>query len=372
MRVLHVNESPPGGVVNYLREVSTEQVGRGHDVHLLASAPGTAAAGVREHHWSLARGNPFSYPVAVRQLVATVRRLQPDVIHLHSFWAGLFGRPPLARISDVPVVYQPHAWSVDLFAYPGFSRLVWALERQASRRTRVLVANCADEIEQGHRAGITNPSQVLGVPLDTGRFVPAPSDSRARCRQQLGLPANRMLLCLGRIGWQKGQDQLIAAWEAAPIPDTSLVFVGSGDTSILQALAPTQWGRSVHSFGNQQDVRPWIWACDLLLQPSRYETVGLAVAEAMSCGRPVVATRVNGIHEVIAAGPLGAAGAVVPLGAMDRMLAECARRLADPVLWAEDAQRARRRAEVQFSSAAVTDRVDLAYSVAVQTVGAQR
>ncbi|MBA2555653.1 MAG: glycosyltransferase [Geodermatophilaceae bacterium] len=369
MLVLHVQETPPGGVVNYLRELTGEQASRGHEVHLLSPVPELGWQGVIQHHWVLARKRPLSYPPAVVQFLRTVRRLRPDVIHLHSFWAGQFGRPPLlSKLVTAPIVYQPHAWSVDLHDDPRFRRLVWAVERRASRSTDGMVANCWDEIAEGHSAGIRTPGRALGVPLNTDHFHVAESGSRARYRDALNLTGPRVVLCLGRITRQKGQDQLVAAWEANPIPDTELIFVGTGDVTHLRELAPTQWDKTVRSFPAQIDVRPWIWACDVLVQPSRYETVGLSIAEAMSCGRPVVATSANGVSEVVGGDPPLAGGAVVPLGAMDALLRECLRRLDDPELWEREARQARHRAEAQFSPCHVVDQLDLAYDEARQAV----
>lgn len=370
MLVLHVNDTPPGGVVNYLRGIAGEQVRRGYDVHLLSPEPSVRWSGITQHLWGLSRKRPTTYPLAVAQFRRTVHRLQPDVIHLHSFWAGQFGRLPLPRATDVPVVYQPHAWTGDLIESPLFRRLVWSLERRADRRTSGIVANCWDEIVEGQSAGIHSPGHALGVPLDTERFTPTATDVRAAYRAQLGLTGPRVVLCLGRIARQKGQDQLVAAWEADPIPDTELVLVGSGDETKLRHLAPVQWGRSIRRVGAQTDVRPWIYACDILVQPSRYETVGLAIGEAMSCGRPVVATRANGVSEVIGEQAGDTAGAVVPLGEMTLLLTECARRLDDRALWQAEAGRARERAVTKFTPSNVVDRLDRAYVAARQPVGA--
>ncbi len=369
MLVLHAQETPPGGVVNYLKELTGEQVARGHEVHLLSPVRDLRWPDVGLHHWSLHRKQPWTYPWAVSQFLQALRRIRPDVIHLHSFWAGQFGRPPmLKRLVRAPIVYQPHAWSVDLHGDPLFQRLVWALERRASRFTDGLVANCWDEIAEGHSAGIRTLGRALGVPLDTQRFAVADPCARARYRAELGLTGPRVVLCLGRVSRQKGQDQLVAAWEADPLPDTQLVIVGRGDVSHLRALAPTQWGRSILNFPAQVDVRPWIWASDVLVQPSRYETVGLSIAEAMSCGRPVVATRANGVAEVVGEDAAVAGGAVVPLGAMDRLLTECGRRLQDVDLWNREARQARHRAVERFTPCHVVDRLDLAYDEARHAV----
>ena len=367
MLVLHVQETPPGGVVNYLKELTGEQVRRHHEVHLLSPAPEVSWPGVTQHTWALGRTRPTSYPAALAQFLRVARRLQPDVIHLHSFWAGQFGRAPVSsRFVHAPIVYQPHAWTVGRFADPRFQRLVWAAERRASPSTRMIVANCWDEIAEGARAGIGTQGRALGVPLNTAHFGLAGADARSRFRAELGLNGPRVLLCLGRITRQKGQDQLIAAWEADPIPDTELVFVGIGDVTQLRKLAPTQWGRTVRTFPAQADVRPWIWACDVLVQPSRYETVGLSIAEAMSCGRPVVATEANGVADTVGQDPAEAGGKVVPLGAMDLMLKECARRLDDSRLWEAEAEQARRRAVDRFTPSQVVDQLDLAYGEARQ------
>lgn len=371
MLVLHVNDTPPGGVVNYLQGIAGEQVRRGYDVHLLTPEPAVNWSGVTEHLWVLSRRRPMSYPLGVWQYQRTLRRLRPDVVHLHSFWAGQFGRLPLMPGNgEVPVVYQPHAWSPDRYENPLFRRLVWRLERTADRRTSGIVANCWDEIAEGRSAGVHSPGRALGVPLDTERFGPVTEDVRRDHRQRLGLSSRRVVLCLGRIARQKGQDQLVAAWENNPIPDAELVLVGVGDETRLRELAPTQWDRTVRRVDAQHDVRPWIWACDVLVQPSRYETVGLAIAEAMSCGRPVVATRANGVSEVVGEPPEDTGGATVALGAMEQLLAECARRLDDPALWQREAGQARRRAVSQFAPSQVVDRLELAYQEARRFVGA--
>ncbi|MDQ3504862.1 MAG: glycosyltransferase family 4 protein [Actinomycetota bacterium] len=369
MLVLHVQETPPGGVVNYLKELTGEQVRRDHQVHLLSPAPQLGWPGVAHHCWALDRKRPTGYPRGLAQFVRVARQLRPDVIHLHSFWAGQFGRAPtLSRLVKAPIVYQPHAWTVGRFPDPRFQRLVWAAERRASRSTRVVVANCWDEIAEGRKAGIDTPGREVGVPLDTERFNTAAADARATHRAELKLNGPRVVLCLGRITRQKGQDQLIAAWEAQPIPDTELVFVGTGDVSELRKLAPTQWGKTVRAFPAQADVRPWIWACDVLVQPSRYETVGLSIAEAMSCGRPVVATRANGVADAVGEVPGEAGGAVVTLGAMDQLLKECSRRLNDPQLWEAESKQGRRRAEQRFTPSAVVDHLDRAYVEAQQAL----
>lgn len=366
MRVLHVSEVSAGGVLSLLREFTAEQRRRNHDVHLLAPLELPGLDGVHHHRWDLDRRRPQTYPRTIAQYRRTLRAVRPDVVHLHSFMAGFFGR--LAGLSvgtRPPVVYQPHAWSFDLYDDPRFRQLAQAWERFGGRHTEMLVANCADEVQEGRAVGVQTPAQVLGVAVDTQRFTPVDEATAQQHRQRLGVRAPRVLLCLGRLARQKGQDQLVEAWEKAPLPDTELVLVGLGDWETLRERAPLQWGRTIRVVDDQGDVRPWIWACDVLVLPSRYETVAIVVAEALACGRPVVATRANGVTEVVLGGSYEPAGAVVELGAMDQLLAQARRRLDDPELRRREGQAGRARAEALFGAAHVIDRLDDAYARAV-------
>jgi len=367
MRILHVSEVSWGGVVSLLREFCAEQVDRGHDVHVLAPPAFPVLAGVRHHRWNLDRHRPTTFAHSLVRYRNTLRTVSPDVAHLHSFLAGFFGRIPLVS-GRVPVVYQPHAWSFQVYD-DRFGRVIAGWERFADRRTDMLVANCVDEIDEGRRTGVTTPALPLGVAVDAAAYRPVEDEDRQDLRRDIGLTTSRMLLCLGRLARQKGQDQLVEAWERRPEPDTTLVLAGPGDWESLRPLAPTQWNRTVRCFPEQSDVRPWLWACDLLLLPSRYETVAVVVAEAMACGRPAVAVQVSGVAEALLAGQHPPAGAVVPLGDMDRLLEEAARRLHDAPLLIREGLAARARAEDLFTVSVVADRLDAAYVRARQNQG---
>lgn len=371
LRVLHVTEAPGWGIFSLLEQFTREQIHRGGEVHLLAPPRMRRLPGVQHRDWTLDRGRPWTWPRGLHELRQTVREIRPDVVHLHSFFGGFFGRLPGA-LGDVPVVYQPHAWSFDVVGNRVMATAMRGWERLAARRTTVLVANCTDEIDEGRRAGVDRPSVSLGVAVDTDRFAPVDEEVRQQHRRDLGLGETSLLLALGRLAHQKGQDLLVAAWERQPAPDAELVLVGLDDDGTLARLAPTQWGRTVRSVPPVTDVRPWLWACDVLVLPSRYETVSIAVAEALSCGRPVVATAVNGVADTVSTGPLPPGGTVVPVGDMTALLAESERLLADPERRGSLGTAARTRAVALFTPAAVVDRLEQAYRLAIDTYPARR
>jgi len=369
VRVLHVSEVTWGGVVSLIRDFTTEQVGRGNEVFLLTPAafPPLPEPRVQRMDWSIERRRPASWVKALVELRRTIQRVRPDVLHLHSAFAGFLGRLPMVFMTPpLPVVvFQPHAWSFDIFDGGLARRLSEAWERVADRSTAVLVANCTDEIEQGRRHGIHSAGHALGVPIDTERFSPVPDEERDTWRAAAGVTASRAVLCLGRLAQQKGQDLLVRQWERDPIPDAELVLVGPGDPAPLRALAPREWDRSIRWVGEQADVRPYLWACDVLVLPSRYETVAVVVAEAMACERPVVAFAVNGAAMAITDGPWPPGGEVVPQGDVTALL-RTARQFLDDEARAKDLGTAgRERVVGTFTPALVVDRLDAAYGAAL-------
>jgi glycosyltransferase involved in cell wall biosynthesis len=370
LRVLHVSEVTTGGVLSLVRTYAIEQERRGSQAYLLATEPmGFDAARFRT--WSATRRRPHAFPLAIRKLAATARDIGPDVIHLHSFFAGVLGRTGLGTIPrSTAVVYQPHSWSFGAVDSSALRGAVVRIERSGAKRTDRLVANCQEELTEGLTNGVRAPHTVLGLPLDTDFFTPLDADERVRLRERLGLDDRLVATCVGRLCRQKAQDRLVAAWEAAPVPGTVLLLVGGGNDHALRRLAPREWGRSILAVGHQDDIRSWLRASDLLIQASRYEGQSVAVAEAMACGLPVVVLDVNGSHETIDWGSLDPAGAVVPQPDMTGLLAACGVRAADPELLAKESQAARDRAVALFSIQHVMDRLDGAYADAIARAAA--
>jgi glycosyltransferase involved in cell wall biosynthesis len=358
MRVLHVAEVAHGGVISLVRTFAEQQLKAGFDVHVLAAPDVGPLAGV-VHEWSPRRRRLTSYPSYALRLREVVTAVRPDVVHLHSFFPGLFGRM-LRLPRGTAVVYQPHSWAFERIPARAVGAVV-AWEKFAARRTDVVVTNCESELAEGHDHGLRVKGEVVGLPIDTEHFAPVDSAERLRIRQDLGLDDRRLLVCVGRISHQKGQVALATAWESDPIPDAVLAMIGPGDPTEVAAAAPTAVGSTLRLVGALSDVRPWLHAADVCVQPSRYEGQSVAMAEAMSCGRAVVMTDVNGAREALRPDGEPAAGAVVPLGDLDSLLREARARLDDESLAREEEHVARGRAVSMFGLDEVMGRLEQVY-----------
>ncbi|KND23942.1 glycosyl transferase family 1 [Streptomyces europaeiscabiei] len=295
-----------GGVARVVTDLVRAQAGSGLRP-VVACPPGSplalgaAAAGAEVHDWSVTRapGPRLAGEVAAARRI--VRASRPHVVHAHSAKAGLAGR--IAVRGRVPTVFQPHAWSFE--AVGGrTAELALGWERFGARWADHILCVSESERRTGQEAGIAARWSVIHNGIDLDRFRPGGSGDRAEARASLPLLEGvgrdaPLVVCVGRLTRQKGQDVLLRAWRRMPDAGARLVLVGDGpDRDGLEEAAPP----GVLFTGSCEDVRPWIRAADVLVLPSRWEGMALAPLEAMACGRPVVVTDVNGARESLPPG----------------------------------------------------------------------
>ncbi|MEV4863307.1 glycosyltransferase family 4 protein [Streptomyces ossamyceticus] len=298
-RVLHLTQPVEGGVARVVTDLVRAQLTAGLAV-TVACPDGALTTGLRQlgadvRHWHATRSPGPSLVREVRHLARVIDDVRPHLVHAHSAKAGLAGR--LAVRGRIPTVFQPHAWSFEATGGAA-SALARVWERWGVRWASQVV--CVSEAERmtGMHAGIRGRWSVIPNGVDLQRFRPAsPGTVRAGLRPLRDVdPAAPLVVCVGRLCRQKGQAVLLRAWSsvARRVPGAHLVLVGDGpDRDRLRAYAP----RSVLFTGAVADVVPWYQAADLVVLPSRWEGMALAPLEAMACGRPVVATDVDGARE---------------------------------------------------------------------------
>jgi glycosyltransferase involved in cell wall biosynthesis len=303
--VLHLTQPVDGGVARVVRDLVRAQRAAGLRVAVACPdgsglADTLRALGADVHDWPATRAPGRALPGEVRRLRRVLAGTRPDLVHAHSAKAGLAAR--LAVRGRVPTVFQPHAWSFE--AVDGaLAALAVRWERWGARWAARVV--CVSEAERatGVRAGVRASWSVVPNGVDTEHHRPAP---HAGARAGLGLladtePSDPLVVCVGRLCRQKGQDVLLRAWPAVVrrVPRARLVLVGDGpEEARLRASAPA----SVLFAGAVDDVVPWYRAADVVVLPSRWEGMALAPLEAMACGRPVVLTEVAGARECLPPG----------------------------------------------------------------------
>lgn len=256
----------------------------------------------------------------------TLRRWRPHVVQTLLPTSDMIGRI-LGRLARVPVVVSSirgrHA-----------DKPAW--QRFLDRRTACL----ADKVICNAEDAIPFAVQHEGVMRDRAVYIPngvdppVPSREAAVVKKGLGIPsAARVIGTVSRLHPSKGHRDLIQAFTllAAEMKDVVLLIVGDGvlRQDLESRVEACGLRERVWFAGHRNDVPDLLGAMDVFAHPSRWEGMPNAVMEAMAAGRPVVASRVDGIKALIADGETGL---LVEPGNPGMLAAQLRRVLSDPSL----------------------------------------
>lgn len=282
---------------------------RGHDtVIALLDHLGdleTEAEGLGVTLERLYRPERLAVPKVLR-FVRLVRRWKPDVVH-----------PYLPRDNALVTLIKPflggarltwgvRASDVDLTKYPRSTRLLWPFVVRASRFADLIIANSYAGARHHVAAGYPEHKMVV-IPngIDTERFRPDPELGR-QFREECGIPKNAPVVgMLGRFDPMKGHDEFPAIFARVihEVPEVFALVVGLHTDEQGQ-----RFRRSCKDLGiaervvlRQQTSTPeaMLNAIDVLALPSLSEGFPNVVAEAMACGKPVVAYDVGDVRRIV-------------------------------------------------------------------------
>lgn len=249
--------------------------------------------------------------VALGQLVALMRKFRPDIVHTHTAKAGMLGRLA-ARWCGVPVVVHTyHGHVLQGYFSPARTRVFLAIERWLADHTTRLVA-VSERVKQELLAlGIGRPERFDVVPLglDLDGFLGAEA-WRGEFRRELGYTEREILVgIVARLVPIKAHEMFLraAAAIARRVPSSRFVVVGDGERRAdLEALArQLELGDRVRFVGWRGDLHRVYADLDVVVLTSRNEGSPVSLIEAMAAARPVVATRVGGVPDLIEDGQQG-------------------------------------------------------------------
>jgi glycosyltransferase involved in cell wall biosynthesis len=289
MKILHVCESLIGGPASYLEEILPFQVQRlsaknvvlivpeDHRAHVAASIHCVVETYIRTGR------NPRSLLALALAIRGGIKRHDPDVVHLHSSFAGAIGRFVLSGLrSRARVVYCAHCWSFDRPERSMTTRLWTSVERALSHLTDVIVNISPHELPLLRRARFSLKKTELIV---TGLSDLVPERrTPPMAKRAPGSPLR--LLFAGRMDRQKGIDLLLREFADIDPKRATLTLVGNNvvgrtDLVLLPHVESIGWvARDVLSIA-LQDV-------DAVIMPSRWEGMPLWAIEVMRSGRVLV------------------------------------------------------------------------------------
>lgn len=267
------------------------------------SGPGALVETLAEAHISVkCLGARRARHVSVLpRLVRQLREWRPDLLQTFLFHANIAGRIA-GRLTGVR-----HIVSGIRVAERRSRKRLW-LDRATEWMVERHVCVSRDVAEFSIRDGRLSPEKVIVIPngVDVDRFASAPPADLA----EFGIPArSRVILSVGRLDPQKGPDVLLEAFLllASRYAAAHLLLVGSGPMADALQRAAREYGleQRVHFAGWRGDVPELMRAASILALPSRWEGMPNVVLEAMAAGLPVVASRVEGIGDLVRDGETG-------------------------------------------------------------------
>ena len=245
----------------------------------------------------------LSHAVALRRLMSGA-----DLVHAHSSKAGALTRLAAWTMTNrPPIIFSPHAWS--WLVGGSMSRLYLRIERFLASHTNVFVAVGEGEAAVGR--AVLPGSEIIVVPngVDTDFWTPDGPIAQA--------PPGHLIVCVGRLSRQKGQDIAIEALSKLRRRDVTLRLLGEGPAreELIELAATLGVSDRVEFWGPVPDPDRHLRAADVVVVPSRWDGMSLALLEAMAVGTAIVATDVPGTEI------LRGAGVVIPVDDVESLAA---------------------------------------------------
>ena len=356
--VLHVGKvSGISGSEAHLLTLLPDLRARGWDVrfaHLHENEPGAAEfarrlteAGVPVEGIRLPRA---AGPVAFARLLRLVRQTKPQILHTHLVHADFYGLVAGA-LARVPVrVSTKHGFNSFR------ERRTFALaDRGVARLAHLQIAISGGLARYlAETEGLDEASfEIVHYGIEAGP-EPAP------------YPGGSRLLCVGRLVPVKGIETLLRAFAAALREQPDLILDIAGDGSLrakLESLATELGlGASVRFVGRVEGIGAEMEKAAAVVVPSLGEGFGMVALEAAERGRPVIASAVGGLPEIV---DDGRTGVLVPSRDVPALAAAMVEMVRDPERAGALGRAARERALAEFSLVRCADRTDALYREAL-------
>ena len=295
MKILHVGEYVNGGVATYLRTLlSGLQKYDDVENYLLISEyksqQGWEDITKKVFYYKYKRSisNIFS---AIKQIHAVIKDVNPDIIHAHSTWAGLFVRLPyLFKKRKAKIIYQSHGWAF-LMDTSNYKKNIYALvEKILSIPTDRIINISNYEQNQAVKCGLNKNKMVM--------IYNGVEDKVNKSNLKLNWDENKInLLFVGRLDRQKGLDLFLDVYDKMKLENLHLYVIG---TSVLDDNLPNSTKYVTYlGWVNNKDIDVYYQACDAVIMPSRWEGFGLVAIEAMKNSKAVIASNRGALPELI-------------------------------------------------------------------------
>ena len=358
LNIVHVFRAPVGGLFRHVRDLVRLQSDAGHRTgvicdastggdtakRLLSELEPACALGV--HRFDMGRLPGISDIVCAQRVKRLCGQFSIDILHGHGAKGGLYSRLA-ARGMGARAVYTPHGGTLHFSWKSPNGALFLSAERALLSRTDGLAFVCTyEQREFAAKIGIPGvPYSVVHNGLWPDEFVSTTLTSGARD-----------IVYVGEMRDLKGVDVLIEAMALIGTREVSAVLVGDGpDRRKFEDLATERGLAGRVTFPGVMPAREAFTLGELMVVPSRNESFPYVVIEAIAAQKPLIATRVGGVPEILSD------EALVPPGDAPALAGIIGGFLADRESWRQQATSRFNVAQSELSAKRMGDKVEALY-----------
>lgn len=234
-----------------------------------------------------------------------LKQIKPDIVYLHSSKAGALGRIALLFNFKTKIIYNAHGWYFTAKISEKKKRIFAFIEKILAIKTHKIVNISQNEYEAAFKYKVASKNKMCVIEngIDLERFENL-EQYREEYRNKFNLFDNDIVIgVLGRISEQKDPMTTIKAFNILrkKYNNLKLMYIGDGDLKedVLKYAEENKLKQDIIITGWVNKSERYLSAIDVAILPSKWEGFGLAIVEYMAAGKPIVATRVGGIQNII-------------------------------------------------------------------------
>lgn len=242
---------------------------------------------------------------SVKGIRQALKKIKPDIVYLHSSKAGALGRIALFFNFKTKILYNAHGWYFNADISNKKKKIFALIEKILAMKANMIINISKSEYESALKYKIASKKKMCTIEngIDFTKFKDN-DKYRDETRKKLNIKNNEIVIgVVGRLTEQKDPITMIKAFNEVYKENkkVKLMYVGSGnledevtkfarDNNILDRIVITGW---------VSNAEKYIPAFDIAVLPSKWEGFGLAIIEYMACNKPIVASNIGGIINII-------------------------------------------------------------------------
>ena len=242
---------------------------------------------------------------AILKLKRIIKKVKPDIAYLHSSKAGAVGRLALLFDFKVKILYNAHGWYFNAQISDKKKKFFAIIEKILAFKTDKIINISQSEYDSALKYKIASYKKMCVIEngIDFSKFKDA-DKYRLETRKKLNINDDEIVIgVVGRLSEQKDPMTSIKAFNIIKkkYKNSKFLFIGSGELEkdVLEYAKENDIEKDIIITGWVRDVEKYIPALDIAILPSKWEGFGLAIIEYMACNKPIVASNIGGISNIV-------------------------------------------------------------------------